>query len=145
MNATFCSACSPPKRTDTPPTSSSVAASTAAGGRAGRTYDAASSASGAAASAAPFRPQRAASRGRMPSGAMSTTAMIAAPYTTPWIPGRRLPSSAWRISPSGTRITAPSTGPATVAMPPNRVTISGCAEASIPNTVGGVTMSSTTA
>ena len=39
----------------------------------------------------------------------------------------------------------PITGPQTVPTPPNSVTISACAEVSIPKTVGGVTTSSTTA
>ena len=39
----------------------------------------------------------------------------------------------------------PTTGPHTVATPPNKVTISACAEVSTPNTVSGVTTSSTTA
>ena len=56
-----------------------------------------------------------------------------------------LPSSACRISASGISITEPITGPHTVPMPPNSVTISACAEVSIPNTVGGVTMRRTTA
>ena len=37
--------------------------------------------------------------------------MIAAPYTTPWMPGRMLPSSAFNDSASGTRMAAPITGP----------------------------------
>ena len=45
---------------------------------------------------------------------------------------------------SGIRIAAPTTGPHTVPTPPNSVTISACAEVSMPNTVGGVTISSTT-
>ena len=73
------------------------------------------------------------------------TATIAAPNTTPWMPGILLPSSACRISASGIRMIEPITGPQTVATPPNSVTISACAEVSMPNTVGGVTMSSTTA
>ncbi len=39
----------------------------------------------------------------------------------------------------------PITGPHTVATPPNSVTMSACAEVSMPNTVTGVTISRTTA
>ena len=61
-------------------------------------------------------------------------AMIATPYTTPWMPGRILPSSAFSDSASGTRIAAPMTGPQIAATPPNSVTITACAETSMPNT-----------
>ena len=40
---------------------------------------------------------------------------------------------------------APMIGPHTVPTPPNIVTVSACAETSIPNTEAGVTTSSTTA
>ena len=39
-----------------------------------------------------------------PSGAARMITMIAAPYTTPWMPGRMLPSCAFSDSASGTRI-----------------------------------------
>ena len=71
--------------------------------------------------------------------------MIARPYTTPWMPGRMWPSSACSVSASGIRIAAPITGPQKIPTPPNSATISACAEVSAPNTVGGVTTSSTTA
>ena len=71
--------------------------------------------------------------------------MIATPYTTPWMPGRIFPSSAFRDSASGTRMAAPITGPQTEATPPNRVTTTAWAETSIPNTESGVTTSSTQA
>ena len=62
-----------------------------------------------------------------------------------WMPGMIWPSSACRISAVGIRIAAPITGPHTVPTPPNRVTVSACADTSMPNTDTGVTTSSTTA
>ena len=144
-NETFCSARSPPKRTDTSFTASRIGAPLSGAAPLARTNVAASSASASSVAAPRRRARRAWIHGRMPSGASSTTIMIAAPKTTPWMPGMRLPSSACNVSPSGTRMSAPMTGPATVAIPPKSVTIIACAEASMPNTAGGVTMSSTTA
>ena len=71
--------------------------------------------------------------------------MIAMPSTTPWMPGRMCDSCTCRISPSGIRTSAPTTGPATAPMPPNNVTMSARDETSTPNTESGVTMSCTTA
>ena len=42
-------------------------------------------------------------------------------------------------------MTEPMTGPQMVPTPPNRVTVSACADTSMPNTETGVTTSSTTA
>ena len=71
--------------------------------------------------------------------------MMAAPYTTPWMPGMMLPSWAFSDSASGTRTAAPITGPQIEATPPNSVTTTGWAETSRPNTESGVTTSSTQA
>ena len=71
--------------------------------------------------------------------------MMATPYTTPWMPGRYVPSSACSVSASGTRMAAPISGPQTEATPPNSVTTTAWAETSMPNTESGVTTSSTRA
>ena len=71
--------------------------------------------------------------------------MMAAPYTTPWMPGSMLPSSAFSDSANGTSIAAPITGPQIDATPPNNVTTTGCADTSSPKTESGVTTSSTQA
>ena len=71
--------------------------------------------------------------------------MMPRPKTTPWIPGITCPSLAWRASATGIRIDEPITGPHRVPTPPNSVTTRAWAEVSMPNTVGGVTTSSTTA
>lgn len=67
--------------------------------------------------------------------------MIASPYTTPWMPGRMWPSSACSVSASGIKMAEPITGPQKIPTPPNRATISACAETSAPKTVCGVTTS----
>ena len=64
---------------------------------------------------------------------------------TPLMPGRRAPKCACSISLSGIRIAEPITGPHTVPTPPNMVTVSACAETSMPKTETGVTTSRTTA
>jgi hypothetical protein len=66
-------------------------------------------------------------------------AMSAAPYTTPWIPGRRSPTVLSRISLTGIMIAAPITGPHRVPTPPTRQTTSVCTITSTPNTASGVT------
>ena len=137
------SAFRPPNAIDTPDTSSSVAPMVRADAGASSATIAAGATFAFAADARRCRRSR--SFQTTPSGASRITAMIATPYTTPWIPGISLPSRAWSSSDSGTSTTAPITGPHTVPTPPNIATISACDDTSIPKTACGVTTSSTTA
>ena len=93
---------------------------------------------------APLRDSRSRTRQYTPSGASRMIAMIATPYTTPWMPGNIAPSSAFSPSANGTSTAAPITGPHRLPTPPNSARISACAETSMPNTLSGVTTSMTT-
>src|SRR6185437_3337738 len=128
----------PPKERDNPFTSSSVAPAGLSGAEC-----AGASCSGGIVGSSTLRNQRSRMVQNSPSGAAMVMPMIARPYTTPWMPGRILPSFAFSSSPSGTRIAAPITGPQIDAKPPNSVTTTHWAETSRPNTESGVTTSST--
>ena len=80
------------------------------------------------------------SRQYSPSGAYIMTAMRAAPYTTPWMPGRRSPTVVSRISLMGIMMAAPMSGPQSVPAPPTRHTVRVCTMTITPNTASGVTM-----
>ena len=67
------------------------------------------------------------------------------PYTTPWMPGILSPRFAWSVSLNGMRMAEPISGPHSVPTPPNKATMSACADVSMPNTLSGVTTSCTTA
>ena len=64
----------------------------------------------------------------------------AAPYTTPWMPGRRSPTVESSTSLTGTMMAAPISGPHSVPIPPTSETTSVCEMTSNPNTASGVTM-----
>ena len=141
------SACRPPKRTATSrDLEDAVAASTAAGGRFATHVRLRRRARARRASARLASPACAASHGRMPSGASEhhgDDRDAVAPR--PGCPGRMWPSSTCSDLAERDQHQGAETGPATVPMPPNRVTISGARrDEHAEHGLGGVTMSRTT-